>query len=684
MAICRSPISSPTRAVRVLSLALAGLALTLAPLAGCSNEKPPEARAVEPVVRDTPPALRGTIGAEARLLGTQPLLVSGYGLVVGLNGTGGGALPEAIASTMERELARGGIGRGGPLSEGPLAGRTPRQVLADPNVAVVIVEGVIASGMPRGTPFDVRVRPLPGSAVTSLEGGTLWTTELRMGPVTPFGSARTRKMAEARGPVFINPFADPAGAGLVAAGMPPAGQDTFRRDVGRVLGGGNVTDPSALEIVLDNPSHTRAGSIVAAINSRFPPGPGDDGPTARGRNATTVGLRIPRAFAQRPDDFIRLIEFGQIDLAFPEDYARRYAEELVKQPELAEELSWALRAIGRTAVPFVYPLYDSAEQPVRWAALRVGGFLGDARATPFLLDIADGTTGEPTALRTQAISLLGQMRADPIINNKLRTLASAGSLQIRIAAYEALLERADASITTVVVGDPRSPAGGFPVDLLPAGEPLIYMTQQGRPRLVIFGDDLRVSRPAIVSAWADRLMLASDSAGADTVRIRYTDYRTGAVVSGTVSEDIRSVIRFMAHTPSPSNPERGLSLTYSEIIGALYEMQRQNAIRGAFSTQTDRLAAQITAAEAAPPAEERPATEADRLAAQEREAAMKADGQAAAPATGPIDPRNPAASPAGTNPAAPGAQPGRRPLVRPLPQNPAPAGGSSGSGPTGD
>jgi len=63
------------------------------------KKKPvPKARITTPtVVRDLPSQLRGTIGAEARIIGNTPTMVSGIGFVVGLDGTGGLTLPEQYA-----------------------------------------------------------------------------------------------------------------------------------------------------------------------------------------------------------------------------------------------------------------------------------------------------------------------------------------------------------------------------------------------------------------------------------------------------------------------------------------------------------------------------------------------------------------------------------------------------------
>lgn len=576
------------------------LAVMLA-LGGCGGP-PPKPTAVAPVIRDVPEPLRGTIGAVASIRGVEPQLVSGLGLVVGLNGTGGGDLPPQIQASMERELARGGIGKGGLLDTGPLAGLSPRQVLRDPNVAVVIVEAAISPGWPRGYRFDVRVRALPGSTVTSLEGGTLWTTELRIGPATTLGGVRTRQMAEARGPVFINPFAAP--------GRP--GADAVTRTIGRVLGGGVLTEPLRFELVLDNPSHSLARSIVSSINTRFPEGPGDDGPTARGRSGDSIAVTVPRAYADRPEEFVELLRCTRIDSALPQEHARRYVEALKQYPALADDLSLCLQALGPTALPFLASMYEYPEVLPRMAALRAGARLGDPRTAPHLMETA--RLGPP-AMRVQAIDLLGRLPSTPKVSAWLWQMVDSPELDIRVAAYEALSRRNDWGITRTTV------AGRFEVESVPSRDGMIYVTQQGRPRIVVFGgtpagggsqpgmspsdQGLTLRRPVLVSAWSDRLMLVSDGPG-EPVRLRYQDPRTGSAATLTVGESVARLIETLGHKPTPEDPRPGLGLPYSEVVGALYAIQRQGGIDAVFATEEDRLQATILRASRTTTVTERP------------------------------------------------------------------------------
>lgn len=582
---------------------------------GCNSPRR-EAAVPRMQLESVPPVLRGTIGAEASIRGTDPVLVSGLGVVVGLNGTGGGEYPQAVLAHMEREVAKGGIGRGG-VAVGDLEGMSPQQFLRSPDVAIVIVQAVVAPGAPKDSRFDVFVTTLPGSSVTSLEGGTLWTTELRLGPPSLVGAVRTRRLAEARGPIFINPFSEPAG-GLSGDSI------GLTRTRGRVLGGGRVTEPLKMQLVLDDESHSRARTVVSAINSRFPRGPGDDDPTARGRGSDGTGdrryqsvtINVPAAYRDDPAEFLQLLRYTRIDQTFPQEFAKRYVDELRENPVLAADLSWCLQAVGKTALPFLAPMYDYPELVPRMAALEAGAKLGDQRTVPHLVQLARTA---PPALRAQSIELLSRLPANPNINFALRDLLGAPDLDVRVAAYESLRRLGDPIITQTALGPDRL-LPRFILETVPSPEPMIYVTQQGRPRIVIFGAapgrPLRFTKPLFVSMWSNRLMLNADDTAAP-LRMRFVNSRTGRVLERDAPEDVVEFVRLLAHRTTPEDPSPGLDLSYSEVVGALYELTRQGAVDATFATEEDRLRAAILQAGRTASVADRPEGAEDEISADE-------------------------------------------------------------------
>lgn len=605
---------------RVVANILTLVLIALLVLPGCnSNKRPPRAQQVRPaIVRDVPTPLRGTIGAVCRFEGARPVLVSGIGFVVGLNGTGGLPLPTDIAATMERQMRLNGIGPSNDLPGTPFEGMTASQLLRDPNTAVVIVQGAVPPGSPDGTTLDVYVRALNA---TSLEGGTLWTTELRLGLPSQFGAVQARAVGQAKGPIFINPFAEPG-----------AEADGVTRTAGRILDGGVVTITTQLILALDNPSHSMARAITEAINNRFPRGRGDDGPIASGRDSEFVKLRIPYAYRNRQPEFIELVRYTAVDQSYPEANAKRFADALQVDASLGDELSWALQAVGPQAKPFLRNLYGHADVIPRLAALRAGAGLNDPRVVPYLIDIA---SAGPSRHRTAAIGLLAKVDGGPEIETTLQSLLASDELPVRVGAYEALADRAEAAQLRRLVQSERAEKnpvsrrpyevlyalsrsylpsgtihgvsrelveGKFFLDRVPVGKPLVYITQQRIPRIVLFGEDLDLHKPLVSTMWSDRLMFVSD-APEDPTRIYYRtlpQMRAGEPIEGTgrtilheVKGDLTTVIKFLAHTPTPENPRPGLSFSYSEVVGALYGLYKDRAMTAAFSTERDRLLADI-------------------------------------------------------------------------------------------
>lgn len=597
----------PARSLSPLRLALAApVVAALAFLSACAGEPQKPVRILPPptLVRDVPQSLRGTIGAEATFRGIDPVLVSGLGIVVGLAGTGGSDnLDQAVQATMERDLSRGGIGKGGIGANFPgFEGMTPSEFLRSKDVAVVIVEARIPPGAPDGATFDVYVRTLPGSSVTSLEGGQLWSTDLRIGPAAVFGAIKTRRIAVAKGPIFINPFSGPS--------VGAAGDLRITRTSGRILAGGKVSDPLQIEMALDNDSFARARSIVSTINSRFPRSSYDDGPTARGRGNAggtagyqSIALRVPYIHRDSPEEFLQLVRHMRVDPSVPEEFARLYAEELKSNPALANDLRWCLQSLGKVSLPFLVPMYEYPELTPRLAALEAGASLGDPRAAGPLIDLAK--TAVP-AIRVGAVRLLGDMPPNPSINLALRDMVNDPNLEIRVAAYEALRKRRDGLIHRVTIGDdPTQPK--FGLELIPSTDPMVYITQQGEPRIVVFGGidtsgragapgskyrGVRIPKPLLVSAWENRFMLTAEGPNTE-LRVMYRDQRSGQVTQSKAPEDLAELIEYLAHKPTAENPAPGLGMSYSQTVGALYEISRAGVLPATFATEEDRLRAEI-------------------------------------------------------------------------------------------
>jgi flagellar P-ring protein precursor FlgI len=213
----------------------------------------------------------------ASLEGVRDNQLIGYGLVVGLNGTGDKRQTFFSAQTLANVLDRMGV-------------QVPAQAMLVRNTAAVLVTANLPAFAQPGTRLDVHVAAV-GDA-TNLQGGLLL--------LTPLKAANGEVFAVAQGPVLT--------AGFVARGGGGNSTTLNHPTAGRVPGGAIVerAPPSQvptdrLRLQLRHADFTTASRLAEAINQRFQG-------TARCQNAALVEVSIPAEFAGRPIEFMAAIE----------------------------------------------------------------------------------------------------------------------------------------------------------------------------------------------------------------------------------------------------------------------------------------------------------------------------------------------------------------------------------------
>lgn len=219
----------------------------------------------------------------------------GYGLVVGLDGTGDD-LDKAIFT---RESLIGMLAR---------LGVNARDTDLDTeNVAAVMVTAVLPPFARQGTHIDVQISAL-GDA-ESLLGGTLL--------VTPMMGADGEVYAVAQGPISVGGFSAQGAAESVTKGVPTSGRIASGAIVERELDF-QMAALRSLDIALRNPDFTTARRIAGAINREIGPG------TARSLDPGTVRVDIPASY---PGDMVSLLtEIEQLPVE-PDQVARVVIDE---------------------------------------------------------------------------------------------------------------------------------------------------------------------------------------------------------------------------------------------------------------------------------------------------------------------------------------------------------------------
>ena len=190
----------------------------------------------------------------------------GYGLVVGLNGTG----DKLDSAVFTRESLIGMLERLGVNT------RDQEAKLSTKNVAAVMVTASLPAFVRTGSRIDVAVSAL-GNA-TNLTGGTLL--------VTPLLAADGEVYAVAQGSLATGAIAASGAASSVTRGVPTAGQIANGATVERELNFDLASRPK-LRLGLRNPDLTTARRIAQAINKAFA-GP----PIATAQDPRTVAVDL--------------------------------------------------------------------------------------------------------------------------------------------------------------------------------------------------------------------------------------------------------------------------------------------------------------------------------------------------------------------------------------------------------
>ncbi len=192
----------------------------------------------------------------------------GYGLVVGLNGTGDSLLNAPMTEqALESMLERLGIN---------VRAAAAASQFNTKNVAAVMVTAELPPFSATGSQIDVTVSAM-GDA-KSLQGGTLL--------VTPLLGADGEAYAVAQGKIETGSVsASGASGSSVTRGVPTAGRIAAGASVEREVGF-SLDSMQTLRLSLRNPDFTTAQRIAGAINAHY------EG-TATPENPTIVAVRAP-------------------------------------------------------------------------------------------------------------------------------------------------------------------------------------------------------------------------------------------------------------------------------------------------------------------------------------------------------------------------------------------------------
>ena len=266
----------------------------------------------------------------AQLEGVRSNQLVGYGLIVGLNGTGDSNSTEFTTQSLVNMMNRLGV-------------TVDPDKVKVANVAAVIVTADLPPFARAGSSIDVLVSSV-GDA-SSLSGGTLL--------MTPLNAADGKVYAVAQGSVVVNALGFGGKAAKVQKNHPTAG---------RIPGGALIerevpfafSELKELNYRLKNSDFTTISRMSAAVNKHF------GGPFAHSVDAGEIKIQIPDKYRERVVDFVAELE--RLDVV-PDTIARIVVNEKTGTIVMGEGVRISTVAVSHGNLSLVISEQSNVSQP---------------------------------------------------------------------------------------------------------------------------------------------------------------------------------------------------------------------------------------------------------------------------------------------------------------------------------
>ena len=297
----------------------------------------------------------------------------GYGLVVGLQGTGDGSDVPFSGQSLRSMLNKLGVSVDGPLTDFD-SGSSAVSKLDVKNIAAVLVTAELPALAKPGQKIDVNVSAI-GKA-SSLRGGLLIMTQMR--------GANGQIYALAQGSLTIATVDASAAGSSVSTGP---------TNSGRIPGGATVekTVDTAFEksemVVLNvhTQDFTTSNAIMNAVNEKFGAG------TASAIDGISIGLRVPQDITQRIS-FMSMVE--NLDVMPGEATARVVVNSRTGTVVISRNVRVTAAAVTHGGITVRIAAINEVSQPNPFGGNAGAGGAGRAGATTTAVQNADVSVSE--------------------------------------------------------------------------------------------------------------------------------------------------------------------------------------------------------------------------------------------------------------------------------------------------
>jgi flagellar basal body P-ring protein FlgI len=479
-------------------------------------------------------------------------VVSGFGLVTGLDGTGGPTPPGDARTMVLERLKRAKIDN-------------PADLIDSPDCAVVVVTAVVKPGVRRDELVDVEVTLPQGSKVKSLRGGILQPSPLMtfatQGEVreylksNDYGTVsegnrvlRGHEVVLAKGPIQ---------AGLTDKGDgPPTSDQPLKRAF--VWKGGKVLDGRAMFLILktDQQRYRVAEQVAARLNEAFHGGESAGTKVASARHKDLVAAVVPPRYRLNRAHFMRVaLAIPVVPPADATRYVREWEDKL-QQPETALAAAIRLEALGAPGVPALRDAITSEYPLVRFAAAEALAYQGQTAGA----EVLQKTAAEHPALQAYALTALAALD-DALGMSKLEELLAAKEPELRYGAFRALREIDPSG--DLVRGEWAKRA--YAIHEVPTpGPSLVHLLREGRAEVVLFGEAPKLVPPFSLTAGPSLTVTARPGDTLATV----SRFSAGAPAHVQCSLGVADVLRKMAE----------LGATYSDAADLLQKADDRKAL----------------------------------------------------------------------------------------------------------
>ena len=357
------------------------------------------------------PAEAARIKDIAALSAARPNQLIGYGLVVGLQGTGDGKDISFTIQTLRETLARLGASVDGPLSSYDLDPTAVKDFKVE-NVAAVMVTAELPAFAKPGQKVDVNVAAIAKSK--SLRGGLLLMTRMR--------GADGATYAVAQGPLSASGFSADAAGSSVAVGVStsariPGGALVEREVEGPLNAGDHVT------LNLIAPDFATSARIMKVINDRFGEG------VAAAIDSVSIKIRAPLAPEARVA-FVGMVEELEIETSEPS--ARVVVNSRTGTVVISSNVRVKAAAISQGDITITVEATNEVSQPEAFSRGGVTTPVQNAQVT-ISEENKKMVLFKPGAELRQIVNAINEIGASPTaLISILEALKQAGALQAEL------------------------------------------------------------------------------------------------------------------------------------------------------------------------------------------------------------------------------------------------------------